>query len=212
MNAGGGPAPTPSRLPDEFRELAYIECSGTQWIDTGVVPTNTTGFYVDVQKTTNNHTDSIVIGVRQSTGNTRCHVDIDHSSVNGNFLFGWNTNTAGGNRITVGLDRVTAELNYKNSRKCIINGTERSGYSAQLNSTLSSGSYTLYLFSNNLYGTAGAGFVGKVWNIKITSDTSIIHDYVPAMRKADSVVGVYDLVSDTFKTNGGTGTFGYGEL
>lgn len=203
---------TPGRLPAGYTELAYIEGTGTQYIDTGVKPSNTTGFYVDCQKTSNNHSDSVVIGARQSTGNTRCWIDIDHSSDIGKFLLGWNTTTAAGSRLTVGLNRFTAEINFKNSRKGVINSVENSVYTSQLNSTLSSGNYALYLFSANRYGTAMYGFVGKVWSIQITSDSDIAHDYVPAMRDSDNEVGMYDLVSNTFLTNAGSGTFNYGTL
>lgn len=205
--SGGG-----SRLPSGYTELAYIESNGSQYIKTGVTPSNTIGFYVDAQKTTNNSTDSFVIGARQSSGNTRCCIDIDHTASAGPFLFGWNTNTPVDSRVNVGLDRFSAEMNFRNSRKGIINGVERSGYTSQLSSTLSSGSYQIYLFALNRYGTVVSGFKGKVWSIKVTSGADIVHDYVPAMRDSDSVVGMYDLVSDTFLTNAGSGTFSYGTL
>lgn len=34
VSAGGGSGPTP-RFPDTFRELAYIQSDGSQYIDTG---------------------------------------------------------------------------------------------------------------------------------------------------------------------------------
>ena len=34
----------------------------------------------------------------------------------------------------------------------------------------------------------------------------------PAKRDSDDVVGMYDLVSNTFFTNAGSGSFSYGEL
>lgn len=39
-----------------------------------------------------------------------------------------------------------------------------------------------------------------------------MRDLIPAMRDLDSVVGMYDLVSNTFLTNAGSGTFNYGTL
>lgn len=36
VTAGGGPEPTPGRLPAEFTELAYLQSDGNQYINTGI--------------------------------------------------------------------------------------------------------------------------------------------------------------------------------
>ena len=48
----------------------------------------------------------------------------------------------------------------------------------------------------------------KLFNFKIynTSDT-LIRDFVPAVRKSDNIIGLYDTVNDKFYANSGTGTF-----
>ena len=203
----GGNSP---RLPSEFTELAYLQSSGTQYINTGIVADNTTGFYIDAQKTTNNHSDSAVFGSRNGT-NGRCWVDVDHSSASGNLLFGWNTYTSTG-RITVDLARFTAKFNYMNDRKGVVNGVEYSAYTSQLNSILTNQAVSLYLFGVNNSGSFSLGFIGKIYSLNISKESAVVGEYVPAMRKADSVVGMYDLVSNIFLTNAGTGTFSYGTL
>ena len=50
------PPPTPT-LPEGYKELEYIESSGTQYIDTGFHPTQTARIIMDVQMTTLNPTD-----------------------------------------------------------------------------------------------------------------------------------------------------------
>jgi hypothetical protein len=42
---------------------------------------------------------------------------------------------------------------------------------------------------------------------KIWENGTRVQDFVPCYRKADGVIGMYDLVTDTFFTNAGTGTF-----
>lgn len=46
-------------------------------------------------------------------------------------------------------------------------------------------------------------------HIRLLKDSELIHDYYPCYRKADGVVGFYDIVDDEFKTNDGTGTYYY---
>ena len=42
---------------------------------------------------------------------------------------------------------------------------------------------------------------------KIKDNNKVVFWCIPARRNSDSVLGMYDLVTDTFFTNGGTGTF-----
>ena len=42
----------------------------------------------------------------------------------------------------------------------------------------------------------------KIWN-----NDSLVRDFVPCYRKSDSVIGLYDLVSQTFFINQGSGSF-----
>ena len=52
----------------------------------------------------------------------------------------------------------------------------------------------------------------KLINTKFVENGTSMLDLVPALRKADSVVGMYDLVSGSFLTDANGGSFGYGEL
>ena len=52
----------------------------------------------------------------------------------------------------------------------------------------------------------------KLWSAKFYSSGNMVMDLVPAMRDSDSVVGMYDIVGNTFLTNAGFGTFNYGTL
>ena len=50
-------------------------------------------------------------------------------------------------------------------------------------------------------------FIGKIYSVLLKKDDTIIADLVPCYRKADGEIGMYDIVSNTFFTNIGTGTF-----
>lgn len=50
-------------------------------------------------------------------------------------------------------------------------------------------------------------FIGKIYSVLLERDGTIVADLVPCYRKADGEIGMYDIVSNTFFTNVGTGTF-----
>ena len=73
-------------------------------------------------------------------------------------------------------------------------------------------SITLYLFALNAseLSTPIVDFAEmKLYSAKIydTDETTLIRNFVPCYRKSDNVIWVYDLATNTFYTNAGTGTF-----
>ena len=78
--------------------------------------------------------------------------------------------------------------------------------------SLTPNSHNVFLFANNSGGTAASASyrVCNLYSCKMYKDSTLenmVRDFVPCYRKADSVVGLFDLVSNTFFTNAGTGTF-----
>ena len=47
----------------------------------------------------------------------------------------------------------------------------------------------------------------RIYYVKIWDNGTLIRDFVPAVRKSDNEIGMYDRVNDVFYTNDGTGTF-----
>lgn len=58
----------------------------------------------------------------------------------------------------------------------------------------------------------GRSYAGRLEYFEVYDQDTLIRNFIPAMRKSDSVVGMYDLVNDVFYTNAGTGTFSYGHI
>lgn len=73
--------------------------------------------------------------------------------------------------------------------------------------------YSNFVGYGNIYigtintSTISSGFNGEIYSCRIYNNDVLIRDFVPAMRKSDNVVGLYDRVSGTFFTNAGTGSF-----
>lgn len=72
------------------------------------------------------------------------------------------------------------------------------------------GSKPMYLFILNGYIQATTQFLGRIFTCKIYENDVLQRNFVPCLRKADGVVGFYDLITEKFYP--GTGTFTYGEL
>ena len=56
-------------------------------------------------------------------------------------------------------------------------------------------------------GINGSVTTGKMKYYKHIKNGTVVFNGIPAKRKSDNVVGLYDLVGDTFYTNSGTGDF-----
>ena len=69
-------------------------------------------------------------------------------------------------------------------------------------------SLNAYIFCYNYLGNASLHSKIKLYELK-TWDMSgkLSRHYIPCYRKSDNVIGMYDLVNDTFYTNKGTGVF-----
>ena len=197
------------QLPTEYQEVEYIESSGTQYINTGVIPTVDTGVkvrghFTSIQK----DKDNIILGASDQTGfaNGKPY-SVDPWSDKVYFPFG---GFAGDSTDTITITQTKNKqyeytLNYMDSGKASVDTLQ-----ITLPTRTSVTSNALYLFCLNGNGTAGYYAHFALEYLQITQGTSVIHDYVPCYRKADNVAGLYDLVTGTFLTNAGSGTFAVG--
>ena len=193
-SAGGG-----GRLPAGFTELAYIESTGTQYINTGYTPTLNSKIRVKFAPVTKNNIG--YFGARYDPYRFCCTT---FSSGN-QFAFAVSNNAWSSNRQTISLNTIY-DCVAENGKQTI-NGTEYT------ESTVSSWG-NVYNFK--LAGVSAVGQVqstsAKYYLCQIWENGVLAMDLVPAKRNSDSVVGMYDLVSGSFLTNAGSGSFSYGEL
>lgn len=197
-----------SQLPTEYQEVEYIESSGTQYIDTGVIPTVDTGVKVRGHLTSVQDGDNIILGASDQTAfaNGKPY-SVDSYPDRVYFAFG---GFAGDSTDTITITQTKNKqyeytLNYMDSGKASVDTLQ-----ITLSTRTSMTSNALYLFCLNGNGTVGYYAHFALEYLQITQGDSVIHDYVPCYRKADNVAGLYDLVTGTFFTNAGSGTFAVG--
>lgn len=174
-----------SRLPKEYQEVEYIQSTGTQYI------TLFDTLYIDKPFNLICQSDAItnttvIFGYGASSGRW-------FGTYNGTYAV---SATEGWNGVSIS-DRITATISYKTNGGILvdIDGVVMStGYVGQRRA--------LTLFSGQ---GSSSWFPASVKIFSLTSDGII--DLVPCCRKSDGEIGMYDLVSNTFFTNQGTGTF-----
>lgn len=198
-----------SRLPLEYQEVEYLESTGTQYIDTGINPDDTYGYFVDMEQI-ESWSEQCPIGcmdagnrfvgvyfANRTTGTTTTSLSVGFGSYVKTEVYpaGFNVN-----------QKVITSCNYMSNRKVIFDGYEIKDLSdINIKGAISR---TIYLF--NRHYSSSAIFKGRIYNAVISKDNEIVADFVPCYRKADGEAGMYDLVTETFFTNQGTGTFGKG--
>lgn len=183
-------------------KIEYLEGTGTQYIDTGIIPTANTGIRIEAERTSDN-LDLYILGLRNDSGNTRWCLG------NANRYF-WGYGTWSGDYTRT--RHVVLDLNYNNDKKYYLRNyyTLSSVYSESLPSLSFVPAYSIYLFWTNGYGRlANYGkWQGKLYSVKITEGTSVVMDLIP-VRKGQ-VGYMYDKVSGRIFGNSGSGNFTLG--
>lgn len=209
-NAGSGqfiPGPEVS----DYTFLEYIESTGTQYINTGFTPSGTTRFDVGF------NTSSLVgatgfgtiFGSRQNhytRGYQLTTYSDDITVLKGHFLYGTSANTPEGlATIRHNVDIVVG------SNMHIIYSENTLTSNDVVTDTISAQSFTapspIYVFALNENGSATEFSNTKLQFLSIYDNGVLVREYIPAIRKSDGVVGLYDKANDVFYTNAGTGEF-----
>ena len=195
------------KLPDEYQEVEYIESTGTQYIDTGIVANLETSWDVDFSDFDNNENtyagfggqyDStkksiINIGKNRNTTSVYCSFGNQYDKIN-YITDGWTT------RLTFHIDKNGVKENG------VVKGTFSDTITFDEIDTL-----TLTLFARNSDGIIGRFAKMKLYSSVIKNNETVVSNLIPCYRKSDNEIGMYDTVSQTFYTNQGTGTFLKGE-
>lgn len=190
-----------SRLPSTYKELEYIESTGTQWINTNYEVKGDLRFDGEIYTETQN-IEMAVIGTIESSS----QIEVGFSSSNNRF-FTFSNNSAAGITATNPIYGIKLKFTSK------FNSTDPY---KELSMNIDGGSYA----SSNIANTSYVGthlelfridtrfpFTGRTYYLKIYDNGNLVRSYIPCYRILDGVVGLYDTVNDQFYTNSGTGTF-----
>lgn len=197
------------QLPTEYQRVSYLESTGTQYINTGYLPT----IYDSIEtkfSTKESTSDTILYGSRNGSNNYDFTIWINTST---------NKGIAVHYPITSSSKRDTSWF-YRNNiidnpvvlkitpDNCYVNNEIK--YSFTDTRTEYTGGYEAYMFGRNQSNGIEARGKFKIYYFKIWTNNILTHSFIPCYRKSDNVAGMYDIVTKTFFINSGTGDFTIG--
>lgn len=191
------------RLPSEYQEVEYIRNDTNGYIDTDYIPQGDETFFVDFEIISLPSSGEWLklFGCRKGTSVTsryNCWLGANES---GTLYPRFGTVNASD---TISLSTGNHEISVDTSN-CVINVD---GVAHTFTGSTISG-ITDPTYFNNVYG-AGTLYMGGVTDYRsfvISRNGAPVLDFVPCYRISDNAVGMYDMVSRTFFTNYGSGTF-----
>ena len=178
-----------SKLPSGYTELEYIESTGTQYINTGYIPTANTKVTMDFQLTAAGSANVCLFGVV------------------GQFSFRWfgrgsvfRSNGANNVDFPKGIPALDRHSVEKTATKATLDKTK------SVTTAVGNVSNTLYLLAQRGPSAAQNFSRAKLYSCQIYENNALIKDFV-SCKTASGAVGLYDTVEGQFYANAGTGTF-----
>lgn len=177
-----------------YTELLYIESTGTQYIDTGIIPNQDTRVVVDVQFSEFPTAHSTLFGSNDNTNAYWAYYrysDNQYRAINGGTTQRKIDFADPTQRVTVSLE----------SGLYTVGENQISFTTANFNNGLN-----MYLFALNRNNTVYYPSSNKMFSCQIYDNGILVRDYIP-VRYCTGEIGLYDLVEGKFYCNAGTGEF-----
>lgn len=183
-------------LPDGYTQLKYIESTGTQYVDTGFIPTSSNVKIFCQWIDTDTVTGKVVFGSGDDTNKGYC-------VVYENKLYIGDGNISNINVANIGsVNNLELSIQDGNTWKYSINGLFYSGtYTGSINK-----SYSLYIFNQSPFTNRMRKM--KLFVFKIYDNNILVRNFIPCLNPSN-VAGLYDLVNGVFYGDASGGTFNY---
>ena len=188
--------------PNGYQKVNYLECTGTQYIDTGFVPDVNSAMYCKMAIT-----DDGSNGRNNTSG---CVL----ANNKGWFCVGGYGNSIGLVALFSIANRTGAIIPYDNDfhNFYIANGIQKIDdvvENNEINSFIST-LLSVYLLKPHMNYVSTLTPAQKISSCKLWQNGVLVHDFIPCLRMQDNKPGMYDVVTRAFFTNDGTGEFLYG--
>lgn len=194
----------------EYAVLAYIQSTGTQYVDTGYLPNPATSMEAEL----------LMTGTFSPSDNNGSPFGVQNSSIGYSMNFGGSAegkytlypwlNKTYGNGGSVTPFTVTDSIIRTRNRLTVRNGSITWGtVTASCDEKTTTNTTSLMLFAARINGTAYPfnSYGMRVFSWKIFENGVLARDFIPVKRNADNAAGLYDRVNDKFYANAGTGAF-----
>ena len=185
-------------IPKEYQEVEYIESTGTQFININRPVNNFEAIVARTVDTTE------YIGCFISKSVQRCQINISSTAVG----FGIGNDDYSSNYGSIEYSTGTNFQHYKITKDGLyINGTQAVAYTVEYAEPNAGG--TLFGRRDVRATTTALTNTGKmkIKRAKFYNGSTLVFNFIPCYNKLTGVIGMYDLVSNSFYSNSGTGVF-----
>ena len=172
-------------LPSGYTRLEYIESTGTQYISTGITPTENTKVVIEFNSSSSS---GVVFG--QDSG----------YKVNA-FMFAMTVVVFDSTKKDISISanaKHTVQVAPKAFK--VDNGSSQYIYANKVNAA-----YPMFLFGNNRNGKFSEGVAMKLYSFKVYENDVLIANYIPC--KQGNAVGLYDDIAGAMNLPLGAGDF-----
>ena len=187
-----------SVLPTKYAQLLYIESEGSQYIDTCFVPNQDTKVIMKVCPASG-------VGSQHRYFGARSALNTDAFDVTRELGARYNGEVYQGVGDSNGVSyEIVFDKNLFYVDDVLVHTFTYSAFPPNCN---------LFLCALNNNGSVldvTKSYL-KVYSCQIFSSDALMRDFIPAKRKSDGVIGLYDLVSGTFFTDANGGNFTGGD-
>ena len=190
-------------VPNGYTPKEYLQSSGTQYIDTGYKPKYNARLDYKYQYDATSPQQQIIFGFY---GNLVGAWYINSSNV---IAYSWNNSSGSwtGTGVAVDTNVHTAMVDGANGKVQMDSSTWNMAGTHTNNA-----SQNMFLYHMNENGSPAATSAyakAKIFYFAATENGNYVHIYIPCLNN-NNVAGMYDVLTDTFYENAGTGTFTQG--
>lgn len=199
-----------------YRQLEYIASTGTQYIDTGVIPKKTTKMIMEFMGES--------AGIDLSSTHSSIAGSYDSNNNSFSFNFGASVNKPHDNALFIWIDKTydsgAAIYKFTNATLDVKHKITVQSGSATIDSTTQKVATKtadhigtpIALFANNRNSDVWCNtrMPLRIYSCKIYEGGTLVRDYIPVEKNGQ--VGMYDKVTCSLFTNKGTGKFVMGDL
>ena len=183
------------KLPSGYKEVEYIQSSGTQYINTGFIPKYDSRIVLDAE-VTNSSIACALFGARGAASGTNPLANTLFSLSGGAIRSDYYGSSVSS------TTTVSGRTIFDKNKNVVSFGSN----TITNNSSTASSNQTLFLFAVQTAGSATLLATMKLYACQIYDNGTLVRDFYPCTNESGAV-GLYDLVGKQFYSNAGTGAF-----
>lgn len=195
------------RLPAGYTEVEYIEATGTQYIDTGITGQNGLSVEFNFEVLGMLSTDnSTVIGCTNGS-NQRMYLTLNKTQTPYIYELGASSYYVLNEAAEIGNLRQKYNINIswtKAKSVLTVDGVAKITLSNTL--AFDNNNTNMYIFARNKGTSVDKYTYARLYDMKMWTNGTLVRDFIP-VKFRDGTVGMFDLVTNAFFKNKGTGSF-----